>query len=65
MVVVKGESAAEIFELRDELLAFFMDVKKRNLLIFFDQNKMCLLAYVTDIFGKLNELKMSRGVTNI
>ncbi|KAJ3588490.1 hypothetical protein NHX12_012082 [Muraenolepis orangiensis] len=56
----RGRVLQRFFELKDELLAFFTDVKKPELVDFLcDQNKMCLLAYITDIFGKLNDLNMS------
>lgn len=56
----RGNVLERFFKLRNELLAFFMDVKKTDFVDFLcDQQKMCLLAYVTDIFGKLNELNTS------
>ena len=56
----RGNVLERFFKLRNKLLAFSMDVKKTDFVDFLcDQQKMCLLAYVTDIFGKLNELNTS------
>jgi hypothetical protein len=43
-----------------------MDVKKTDLVDFlFNEKIMCLLAYVTDIFGKLNDASMQGKYKNI
>lgn len=56
----RGNTLERFFKLRNELLAFSMDVKKNDFVDFLcDQQKMCLLAYATDIFRKLNELNTS------
>ena len=56
----KGNVWEQFIKLRNEMLAFSMDVKKTDFVDFLcDQQKMCLLAYVTDIFGKLNKLNTS------
>ena len=49
------------FALREKLSSFTMDVKKNTDLVDFlcHEKKMCVLAYVTGIFGKLNELNAS------
>ena len=36
-----------------------MEVKKDLVYFLCNEKEMCLLAYVTDIFGKLNELNSS------
>lgn len=53
---LKGKLLGWFSELRDELGAYAMDGTKSGFADFLcDQRKMCRLAYVTGIFGKVNE----------
>ncbi|KAH1180257.1 hypothetical protein KIL84_009093 [Mauremys mutica] len=52
----KGKVLGRFFELRSKLKAYAMDCTKSEVTdLLYNQRKMCLLDYVTDIAGKLNE----------
>lgn len=54
------------FEQKDQLLTFAVDWKKMEFVDFLcDQEKMRLLAYVTDIFGKFSEQNASIGFPSV
>ncbi|MGH0127157.1 UNVERIFIED_CONTAM: hypothetical protein FKN15_055997 [Acipenser sinensis] len=64
----RGRILERFFKLKEELLAYAIVCKKTEFSnVLSEQTKMCLLAYVTDIFGKLNELNtgMQGKNTNI
>lgn len=56
----RGRVLERFLKLRNELLAFSMHVKQTEFVDFLcDQQKLCFLLYVTDIFGKLNDPNIS------
>ena len=54
----KGNVVKRIFSLRIELMDFFVQQKKEGLVRFLHED-VTSLAYLVDIFGKLNELNLS------
>ncbi|XP_029447997.1 zinc finger BED domain-containing protein 5-like [Rhinatrema bivittatum] len=58
--MLRGKILERFFELRDQLLAFAVDFAKTEFIDFMcDDQKMCHLAYIADILGKLRELNAS------
>ena len=56
----RGKVLQRFFELRGEIRNYAMDVGKNDLVEFLSDNEqMCLVAYLADIFAKLNELNTS------
>lgn len=54
----RGKVLARVFELRKEIEAFIQP-RKPALLEIFSNDKICLVAYLSDIFSLLNELNLS------
>lgn len=55
----RGKVLNRIVELKDELRIFLLDKKPDLASLFNDKNWMCLVSYLADFFGKVNELNIS------
>uniref|UniRef100_A0A0L8FVS6 DUF4371 domain-containing protein n=1 Tax=Octopus bimaculoides TaxID=37653 RepID=A0A0L8FVS6_OCTBM len=55
----RGKTIQRLFELREELLMFLCDYNAELASIMADKIWLCKVAYLADIFNKLNELNLS------
>lgn len=55
----RGNKTKRLFELRDELLVFFMEKEHNFQKDLEDEEFISRLAYLSDIFGAINHLNLS------
>lgn len=61
----RGKVLSRLFELRQEVQIFLMDSKFKEAELFLSEVWLMRLAYLADIFGKLNELNSSLQGRNV